>query len=144
MIAEARERRAPIEAVLPPLGPGCTAPGDRCAGQLFVQGRVRVGTREGRFDDVVGGGFQLVSPRGDPGARLDPDLAAWFASIGAGSAHVAPGAPIEDLTGRYARWFDQHGVAVALQRPDFAVFGAAESLDGASALVDTLRRALGG
>jgi 2-polyprenyl-6-methoxyphenol hydroxylase-like FAD-dependent oxidoreductase len=144
MIAEARERRAPVETSLPPLGPGCTAPGDRCAGQLFVQGQVRMGERSGRFDDVVGRGFQLVSPRGDPGAELAPELAGWFESIGGGTAHVAPGAPIEDLNGRYARWFEQHGVSVALQRPDFAVFGAAETTGGAPALVAALRRALDG
>jgi 2-polyprenyl-6-methoxyphenol hydroxylase-like FAD-dependent oxidoreductase len=144
MIADARERGGLVEARLPPLGPGCFAPGDPRARQPFPQARVRAAGRTGRFDDVAGRGFRLVSPRGDPGARLAPDLAVWFASVGGATAHVAPGGPIEDLTGGYARWFEQRGVAVALQRPDFAVFGAAETEGGANALVAGLRRALGG
>jgi hypothetical protein len=103
-----------------------------------------VGAREGLYDDVVGRGFQLVSPVGDPGAHLAPELGAWFASVGGAAAHVARGGPVDDPTGAYARWFGPRGVSLALQRPDFAVFGTEESLDGANALVRELRRALGG
>ena len=34
-------------------------------------------------------------------------------------------------------------MGVVLQRPDFHIFGAAPTLDGAAALVDQLRSALG-
>jgi hypothetical protein len=104
---------------------------------------VRRGERSGRFDDVVGRGFTLLSPVGDPGSRLPPELAAYFASLGGVSAHVAPGAPVNDLHGRYAQWFAEHDVGVVLQRPDFHIFGAAPTFDGAAALVDQLRSALG-
>lgn len=142
MIAEARERKAPVPAQLPPLGPGCFQPRDPAAGRLFVQDRVRRGAALGLFDDVVGRGWALVSPLGDPAARLDPELAAFFASIGGVGAHVAADGPIEDVGGGYARWFGEHGAAVALQRPDFHVFGTAPALDGAAALVAALRERL--
>jgi flavoprotein hydroxylase len=139
MIGEAREQQAPIEAPLPPLGPGCFAEGALAAGQLFVQDLVRHRGVTGRFDDVVGRGFVLASPAGNPAAALDAESAATFASLGGVSAHVAPGAAVEDVNGGYARWFEKHGAAVALVRPDFAVFGAAPQLDAASALVAALR-----
>jgi 3-(3-hydroxy-phenyl)propionate hydroxylase len=143
MTAEAREQKSPIEAPLPPLGPGCFAEGARAAGQLFVQDLVRHRGVTGRFDDVVGRGFALVSPAGDPAAALEPDLAAWFAKLGGLTAHVAPGAPVDDLNGGYARWFAKHGAAVALMRPDFAAFGAGARLEDAARLVGQLRERLG-
>jgi len=142
MIGEARQRGAPVDARLPPLGPGCFAAGALAAGQLFPQDVVRHGGATGRFDDVVGGGFVLASPAGDPSAALDPERAAWFASLGGVSAHVAPGAPTDDVNGGYARWFETHGAAVVLQRPDGYVFGSAPRLEDAGALVGALRERL--
>jgi flavoprotein hydroxylase len=143
MIGEAKQRSSPVDAALPPLGSGCFEGGAPAAGKLFVQDVVRHRGVTGRFDDVVGRGFVLASPAGDPAAALGPEPAAWFASLGGISAHVAPGAPCEDVNGGYARWFAQHGAAVALVRPDFAVFGAAPKLTDGAGLVQALRRRLG-
>src|SRR5213592_2550653 len=66
------------------------------AGRLVVQGVVRRGQALGRFDDVVGGGFVLLSAAGDPTRRLPAPLAAFFASVGGLGAHVGPGAPVDD------------------------------------------------
>jgi flavoprotein hydroxylase len=142
MIAETGAQASPIDAAVPPLGPGCFAPGSPAAGQLFVQDQVRHQGVSGLFDDVAGRGFVLVSPAGDPAAALDAEGAAFFASLGGLTAHVALGAPIADLAGGYARWFAKHGAAVALVRPDFVVFGTAPSLAGAPALVAELRERL--
>jgi flavoprotein hydroxylase len=142
MLAEARGQAAPIDPALPPLGPGCFEPGSPAAGQLFVQDLVRHRGVSGLFDDVVGRGFALVSPAGDPAAALDAESAAWFAALGGLTAHVAPRASVEDTNGGYARWFAKHGAAVALVRPDFAVFGTAPDLAGAGALVRALRERL--
>ncbi len=140
MLGEAKGRSAPVEAPLPPLGPGCFA--DGAPRELFVQDVVRHRGATGRFDDVVGRGFVLASPAGEP--RLAPELARWFASLGGLVAHVAPGAPVDDVNGGYARWFAQRGAELALARPDFAVFGTAAGRDGANALVSALRERLGG
>jgi hypothetical protein len=138
MIAEQRERKEAVAAELPALGPGCFA-ASPAAGQLFVQDRVRRDGASGLFDDVIGRGFALVSPHGDPARVLGPELAGFFDSIGGITAHVAPDGPVSDLAGSYARWFGEKGVAVALQRPDYAVFGTAPTLDGAAELVTALR-----
>jgi hypothetical protein len=87
---------------------------------------------------VVGRGFALVSPHADPARVLGPELAGFFDSIGGITAHVAPDGPVTDLAGSYARWFGEKGVAVALQRPDYAVFGTAPT-SRAAELVTTLR-----
>jgi hypothetical protein len=142
MIAAARDRGPTPPMPAPSLGPGLLAPGDALGGRLFVQGDVVHAGRRGRFDDVVGRGFTLVSPVGDPLQRLTPDLRAFFASLGGIGAHVTPRGPIDDVRGGYAAWFAQHDVAVVLQRPDFHVFGAAATIDGSDALVAALRAAM--
>jgi len=130
----------------PPLGigPGMWLDGNPCAGQLFVQGRVQHGALNGRFDDVVGRGWTLLSPSADPRAHLDAGTAAFFASIGGISAQVGPSGAVRDLDGVYARWFATAGVDVVLQRPDFYVFGTAAGVGGANALVEQLRGRLTG
>jgi hypothetical protein len=143
MIAAARE--TDITRPLPPpaIGPGLLLDGDPLAGHLSLQAEVRHGGALGRFDDVVGRGFTLVSPVANPVRVLPPELARFFASIGGLGAHVAAGGPVDDVHGSYARWFTAHEIAVALVRPDFHVFGTARTVDGAGALVDRLRAALG-
>jgi flavoprotein hydroxylase len=140
MIGEERARTAPLSVAPAGLAAGFLAAG---GGALFVQDRVAHRGRTGRFDDVVGRGFVLASPHEDPTRHLDPGLAAWFASIGGLSAHIAPDAPVADLEGSYARWFRGAAAGVALVRPDFYVFGKAEEVAGAGGLVRELRKMLG-
>jgi hypothetical protein len=104
-----------------------------------VQGQVVHAGRRGLFDDVVGRGFMLLSPDGDPVSRLPPELKAFFASLGGLGVHVGPGAAVDDADGHYARWFGDHDAGVVLQRPDFHVFGTAPTIDGAAQLVAKLR-----
>jgi hypothetical protein len=142
MIAAVKDRGASPPLPTPVIGPGILADGDPVAGHLFVQGRVRCAGRVGRFDDVVGHGFALLGAHGDPGSGLSTDLAAFFASLGGVTAHVAPGGRVDDLDGTYARWFAEHEAGVVLQRPDFHVFGVARRMDEARALVARLRERL--
>jgi 2-polyprenyl-6-methoxyphenol hydroxylase-like FAD-dependent oxidoreductase len=142
MIAAVRETGPTPPLPTPANGPGLQREGDPLGGHLFLQGEVRKGNAAGRFDDVVGRGWVLVSAAGDPAAHLDPEQAAWFESLGGICADVGPGGPIQDVNGRYARWFGENGVGVVLQRPDFHVFGAAATIEGASALVGALRTGL--
>jgi flavoprotein hydroxylase len=126
----------------PAIGPGVLLADDPRAGRLFPQGRVRRGGVAGRFDDVVGRGFVLLGATADPSRVLPPDLARFFASVGGIGAHVARGGPVDDVDGTYGRWFAEHGVELALQRPDFHVFGTAPRLEGAADVVRALRDSL--
>lgn len=143
MIAAVASGQQTTPPPAPGIGAGALAAGDPHAGRLFPQGRVRTpaGT-EGWFDDVVGRGFVLASANGDPLAALDAETRAWFAAIGGIAADVGPDGPLHDVDGSYARWFDATGVAVALQRPDFYVFGTAATSADVPTLVAALRAAI--
>jgi hypothetical protein len=139
MVPAARASGLQTPGPLPKLGPGCYDATCPAGGALFAQGRVQRGARIGLFDDVVGGGFALVSTQGDPARALSGEQRAFLAELGAVTAHVSRDGELRDVDGTYARWFAASSAAVALQRPDFAVFGTAADLGGAGALVDALR-----
>jgi hypothetical protein len=46
---------------------------------------------------------------------------------------------VEDVEGRYGRWFAEHGVTAALERPDFAIYGTATTDRDVTTLVTQLR-----
>ncbi len=142
MIPAARASGLQTPGPLPLLGPGLYDETCPAGGALFAQGRVQRGAHVGLFDDVVGGGFALVSTHGDPERALTREQRAFLATLGAVTAHVSLNGTLHDVDGAYTRWFDANRAAVALQRPDFAVFGTATELTGAGALVDALRARL--
>jgi flavoprotein hydroxylase len=149
MIPAARAAGLTTPAPAPKLGPGCWLAGEPAAGGLFLQARVASAGRTGRFDDLVGSAFALVSMQADPARALTPAQRAWFHALGGRCVQLAPpDAALEgalcDVDGAYARWFETHACAVALERPDFALFGVAKELAGAGELVEALRARLRG
>jgi catechol 2,3-dioxygenase len=104
---------------------------DEMAGTLSVQGLVAGPGGEGRFDDVVGGGFALIVSRGDPLTELDPESLALIDTLAITVASLDPSAPagVRDLDGRLTTWLDQHAAHAVLVRPDFYVFGSARAAD---------------
>jgi 3-(3-hydroxy-phenyl)propionate hydroxylase/flavoprotein hydroxylase len=139
-------REDPAAAPPPPppwrLGPGATLDDDPHAGLLGAQGRVAHGGRTALLDDLIGPGFVLLSPSGDPSAHLAAEAAAIWERLGGKSAHVAPGAPFDDIDGTYAEWFSRLGIDLALVRPDFHLFAAADDVAAAERLVRELPRSL--
>jgi 2-polyprenyl-6-methoxyphenol hydroxylase-like FAD-dependent oxidoreductase len=124
----------------PPITDGVVLAGSPCAGELFLQAEVEADGRRVRFDDAVGAGWRLVTAA-EP--ALDGELAAWFAEMGGavvafGSGDGSP----RDVDGAYAKWFEDHGVVAALQRPDFSLFGTAVAAGDAPDLLASLRSAL--
>ncbi|HEV2639512.1 MAG TPA: bifunctional 3-(3-hydroxy-phenyl)propionate/3-hydroxycinnamic acid hydroxylase [Actinocrinis sp.] len=126
----------------PRLGePSLTVPSGGSDGRLAPQGRVRIGDRTGRFDDLVTGGWQLISRAGDPNELLDDEDVSWFWQLGGVVADVSAGGPVQDLDGAYERWFTGHGCDAFLARPDFYVFAAGAHTD-IPRFVSSLRHAL--
>lgn len=124
--SEATTRQPPH----PRLGrPSLTIPSDGIDGRLAPQGHVRLGDRQGLFDDVIGGEWQLISLGGDPTALCADDDLTWFEQIGGVIADLAGHGHIEDLDGTYRRWFAAHGCQAVLARPDFYVFAAGAHAD---------------
>ena len=147
-IPEAEEARARDEQMAPLVPPASSTPAppmpgisggvltdSTWAGELFIQATIRAGSAGGRLDDVVGPGWHLVTS--GRSAELDAELVSWFESIG--GRHVSIGTTVEDVEGRYSRWFTDHAVVAALERPDFAIYGTAPTDSGVAALVAGLR-----
>jgi flavoprotein hydroxylase len=110
---------------LPGLLAGLVHPGSQHGGAVWVQPVL-----DGRLlDDAHGAGWRLVTTANDANA-VDPDLLAWFATIGG---------RVVALDAHACAWFGTSDVAWALQRPDFHLYGTATSAGGATALIDDLR-----
>ncbi len=117
---------------------------DPLAGTLSVQGVVARAGREGRFDDVVGAGFQLIVAEGDPFERLSGAARKLLDTLGATVASLEAAAPhgVEDLDGRLTGWLSDHNAHAVLVRPDFYVFGGVASSHAVPDLLEDLRTQL--
>jgi 2-polyprenyl-6-methoxyphenol hydroxylase-like FAD-dependent oxidoreductase/catechol 2,3-dioxygenase-like lactoylglutathione lyase family enzyme len=128
-----RASESPPAPGLPGLTGGVRAADAPLAGELAVQGVVRMRGRAGRFNDLVSDGFVLIARRSP---ELSGEQAAFLEWIG---ADVVALDELEDLDGRLTTWFDEHSLEAVLIRPDHYVFGAVTALDSLPALVDELR-----
>ena len=144
--ATLRQAGPPPPLVMPPLTTGLlhAAGADPLAGTLSVQGLVARAGREGRFDDVVGRGFQLIVAAGDPLEGLSPQARAALDTLDATVASLDAEAPhgVRDLDGRLTDWLAEHDAHAVLVRPDFYVFGSAASPAEVPELLDDLRSQL--
>jgi 2-polyprenyl-6-methoxyphenol hydroxylase-like FAD-dependent oxidoreductase len=123
----------PADAPSPPeLVSGCIDVDSPGAGEMFVQGM----DHGRRADEVYGMGWRLFTLDVDEFA-LDARVRDWFAALG-GTVVSLSGADAV-----YRRWFGDRGVRVALQRPDFYVYGTAHDMTGAASLLEELRGRLG-
>lgn len=100
------------------------------AGLLGVHGQVEDSGRTARFDDMVANGFQVIALDTDPGHYIDADSSALLTRLGASTvgvttdpSKVSPGRVLRDVSGRYARFFAEHGARVIVVRPDYYVYG---------------------
>lgn len=106
------------------------------AGTLAPQGVVSSADgRAGRFDDVIGHGFTLVT-RVSADALLDRGQEAFLESIGCTVHTLVPGEPrsFGDDAGTYLRYLDEIEADLFISRPDFVVFGSCLEADLAALL----------
>ncbi|MBM2294503.1 bifunctional 3-(3-hydroxy-phenyl)propionate/3-hydroxycinnamic acid hydroxylase [Sulfitobacter pseudonitzschiae] len=107
------------------------------------QGRMRQGDREGRMDELTGGGFLIVA-REDPSAVLDAGARGFLKDLGCrwvvvGDAETTGADALRDLDGDQLRYMETHGFAAYLRRPDFLLFGGVSSLSELPTLITDLR-----
>lgn len=132
----------PPEAVA--LTAGLIRPG---GGEVMVAGRVEADGVTGRFDDLVGRGFVLVTTEAP--TALDARARAALAGIDAKAAHLTPAeaAPspgrVRDVDGVHHAFLAARNASSVLVRPDFHVYGTAGP-GGVADLVEDLRRRLAG
>jgi 2-polyprenyl-6-methoxyphenol hydroxylase-like FAD-dependent oxidoreductase len=138
-----RQADPPPPPALPPLSGGAlhgAGQADPLAGTLSAQGLVARAGREGRFDDVVGRGFQLIVAGGDPLAGLDAERRRLIELLDMSVATLDADAPqgMRDLDGRLTRWLSDHQTHAVIVRPDFYVFGSVSAAEELPALLDDL------
>lgn len=110
-------------------------------GTLTPQGRIRLADgRTGRFDDLTGYGFTLVTSE-DPTAALGPDRLGRLESLGCAVVALDT---VDDLDGRHREYLQLLGAVAYLARPDFVLFGTAADTTDLGTLVDDLDAALSG
>jgi 3-(3-hydroxy-phenyl)propionate hydroxylase len=121
-------------------------PPQRPVGYLGPQGVVRSSGGEGRFDEIVGAGFQLIGWQVDPAEFLTADQLEFLHSIGAVICGVtdeeADNKFVIDVEGVYKGFCSNFGISGMIQRPDFVIFGVIRDPQEFSSLVDDLRRQL--
>ena len=128
--------QVPPPPPFPALRGGALAdPPDRLTGTLAPQGRIERGGRRGRFDDICGPGWTLLT-RTAAGTHLAAPDAAFFAAIG---GHAVLVAGTEDTDSAYRKFFEVNGLAAIVYRPDFRIFGTAAADAEIPALVSRLR-----
>jgi 3-(3-hydroxy-phenyl)propionate hydroxylase len=124
----------------------CGNPPRLPAGHLGPQGIVRSSHGDGRFDEIVGRGFQLIGWKVDPNSFLSVDQRKFLKSIGAVvcgvTDTVANGEFLLDVDGVYERYFSEFDISGMIQRPDFVIFGTTKKPTEFSSLVDELRHQL--
>lgn len=129
---------APPEAT--PLTAGLVQPvaEGRGGGEVMAAGRIEAGGVTGRFDDLIGRGFVLVTTEAPE--ALGEKHRDFLAGIDAKVVHLGPGG-VHDVDGVYGAYLRDRGASSVLVRPDFHVYGTAGpgGLDG---LVDGLRERL--
>jgi 2-polyprenyl-6-methoxyphenol hydroxylase-like FAD-dependent oxidoreductase len=112
---------------------GAVSPG---AGVLSAQSVVEVEGRTGRSDDLIPGGWRVLSLGIDVEEALSPGSRALVERLGGSVVRLAaaPGAPgaATDVDGCFSRWFEkEHGATGAvIVRPDFYTFGFVDDLPG--------------
>ncbi|MFT3864999.1 MAG: bifunctional 3-(3-hydroxy-phenyl)propionate/3-hydroxycinnamic acid hydroxylase [Solirubrobacterales bacterium] len=119
---------------------------DPVSGRLTPQGVVRrPDGEEGRFDDIVGKGFSLLTLSGDPAALLRPEQRDFLTSIGAFVITLDPDVEgaLADVDGALAEYLRAAGRVAMISRPDGYGFGSAATVEEVETLVDDLRERLG-
>jgi 2-polyprenyl-6-methoxyphenol hydroxylase-like FAD-dependent oxidoreductase len=130
---EARRRdEAILSGIMPPLKPfpwiftgilqqGAPSEVQAVIGRLGPQGAIRLGQRNGRADDVVGPGWQILSRR-DLAPLYDPEVRRLLECLSFRSVHFGPGGAA-DTEGVYSKYFSDKQLDAVVVRPDFYVFG---------------------
>jgi 2-polyprenyl-6-methoxyphenol hydroxylase-like FAD-dependent oxidoreductase len=140
LLAQRRADRRPEKLRYPGLSRGLV----EGSGEFFPQGRVRAHGRTALFDDFVGPGWCIIAT--DPAVleSVSPSHRERWKALGGRIAVIADtGADaLEDLDETYAKWFAAHNCSVAVVRPDWYLYGTANSGDELTALLDRLANKL--
>ena len=110
--------------------------GGKPVGQSVVATR----RREGKFDDIAGHGFVIISRNGRPRDVLSDDDLAFWAKLGGKIVHIGDGdGTLKDVDGYFSRLMDEISCDAIVKRPDYYIFAACNRVDDLPALIADLR-----
>ncbi len=117
------------------------------AGLLGPHGTIAYHGREGRWDDLMGLGFALISIDADPRHALRDDQIEALDRLGAKIVRVRPIRGLDpeaavDLDAKYLPFMLDNGIRAMIIRPDFYVFGGVRKREDLPGLVDSLLSSL--
>jgi 2-polyprenyl-6-methoxyphenol hydroxylase-like FAD-dependent oxidoreductase len=118
----------------------------RGSGEVFVQGQVvDQNGLQGRFDDVIGRGYLILTRKGDPGKALSIEHMIYWRSLG-GRIYTFGEASSQQADGHFidsGRWYanllDEFHSNVIIKRSDYYIFGMYQSVDDLPAALADVR-----
>lgn len=116
---DGKVKPTPRQDVMPRLSTGLIAD-TPAAGTLFPQPWVQQSGQRHRLDDVIGGGWRLIT-EADFHGKASPSL---IKKTGISVFHLNDNG-IEDTNHVLPAWFERYGIKAALVRPDNYVYGTA-------------------
>lgn len=126
---------APPPPPPPHLGEGVTGVHEK-SGFAAIQGFVTANGQTGRFDDVMGNGWQVITATPRLADSLSDANAAWAKANGMRVLTI--GSDFADDNGTYAAWLETLGAEAAIIRPDAYLYDAGDA-SGFDAAVSGLR-----
>jgi len=113
--------------------------GGKPVGQSIVATR----DREGKFDDITGHGFVIISRNGRPRDVLNQDDVAFWAELGGKIVHIGDGnGTLKDVDGYFTRLMDELSCDAIVKRPDYYMFAACPRVADLPVLIAELRHRL--
>ena len=100
-------------------------------GELSLQDFVSYQGKTGRFDDIIGQGWTIISTKSDPRDVLTNNQIALLEQIDAKIVHISNEEntdTVYDLNGKYAAYFNERGLDAVIVRPDFYTFAGVPTL----------------
>ena len=113
--------------------------GGRPVGQSVVATR----NREGKFDDIAGHGFVIISRNGRPRDVLSEEDLAFWAELGGKIVHIGDSnGTLKDVDGYFTRLMDELSCDAIVKRPDYYMFAACPRVADLPPLIAELRHRL--
>lgn len=115
-------------------------------GALAPQGQVQKGNLKGRFDDIVGHGFQLIVKQIHPSNFLNEMQLNFLNKLGCHIAVITddlnqPDAVL-DLEQEHSNFMAKNQMQAYISRPDFVLFGSVSNLLDLPTLIEDLKKKL--
>ena len=110
-------------------------------GELSLQDFVSYQGETGRFDDIIGQGWTIISTKADPRNVLTNNQIFLLEQIGAKIVHISNEDnkdTVYDLNGKYAEYFNERGLEAVIVRPDFYNFAGVPTMEELPGIVDDL------